>query len=133
MNPVTRASIIAPLTVVPMSALLATGDQALSRFGVNFKSIFEGMLLLSGAGLPCAYAAMLLIGIPGYLVAKRLDQANYPAALLAATLASAIAASLGGIDSGYPPAFGFFMIFAVPIAVCFTAIIRRSPVPATAK
>lgn len=131
MNPIPRAGIIAPLTVVPMSALLAAGDKALSRHSTELKSVFEEVLLLSGAGLLFAYTAMLLIGIPGYMVAKRLGQANYPVTLLAATLASAIAASLGGFDSGYPAAFGFFMIFAVPIALSFTAIVRHSPIANT--
>jgi hypothetical protein len=131
MNPIPRAGIIAPLTVVPMSVLLVAGEKVLSRHSTELKSVIDGVMLLGGAGLIFAYTAMLLVGIPGYMVAKRFGQANYPMALLAATLASAIAASMGGFDSGYLPALGFFMIFAVPIALSFTTIVRHSPIATT--
>ena len=129
------ASLVTPWVVVPVTAVyslwyLATWlNKPLPDPGVTliwphpFKP-WESIFLYSVYGVPTAYASLILIGVPCYLVAKKFNLFSFSAAIVAAVLACIPAAAFFGTSHRFWPMFGFLLLFGVPLSVVFTWIMK---------
>lgn len=124
--PVVKASLISPLVVVPISLLIAI---PLVIFTGNLKEARAFVFFYIAFGLPVAYASLLVVGLPGYLLARWLRMVSYPAALITAAVACMIASC--PLGDGTLNVFASLILFAfgAPIATVFVWIVRReSPI-----
>ena len=121
-NPVIKASLLAPLVIIPIIALTALGVLILKG---SPKDAGQFALIYALYGLPIAYGTLLLVGLPAYFLARWLDAVSYPAALLAAAIACVTAGALPDGQSLNVLASLILFAFGAPIAVVFVRIIRR--------
>lgn len=127
-HPVIKASVVAPLVILPISALVAISVLFLTG---KPKEAGDFLLLYLMYGLPIAYGSLLVVGLPAYFIARWLDAVSYPAAMIAAAVACVIAGSAA--DRGSFNALASLILFAFggPIAVVFVRIVRREPMMAS--
>jgi len=123
---VIKASLLAPLAVVPVGLLVF-----LVMFGLNpgVSGNFVHDLTTGGAyymtvSLLSAYAVVLVFGLPFYFIARWLGWVNYPAAILCAMVACSILAMLGGDSSPSLTLYGFLLLNAIPIACLFVKLVN---------
>jgi hypothetical protein len=129
------ACFITPWVVIPVTALyslwyLATwlGKPLLDPSGTliwphPFKP-WESIFLYSLYGIPTAYVSLLLIGLPCYFVARKLNLLSFVSAILAAVLACIPAAVIFGRSYNFWSMFVFLLLFGIPLAVVFTWIMK---------
>lgn len=116
---------ISPLVVVPISLLIAIPVVILAGNLKEARAFVFLVFLYVACGLPVAYASLLFVGLPGYLLARWLGMVSYPAALFTAAGACMIAG--GALGDGTLNALATLILFAFggPIAAVFVWIIRR--------
>lgn len=142
------ATLITPWVVVPVTALyslwyLATWlgkslpDPSVTLLWPHPFKPWESIFLFSLYGVPTAYAALLLIGLPCYFFVKNINYLSYTAAIFTAVLACIPAAAFYGRTSHFWPIFGFLLFFGVPMAIIFAWILNKpnktahtNPIPA---
>ena len=90
---------------------------------------WESVLLYSFYGVPTAYVSMVLIGLPFYFFARKLNLLSYSAAILAAVLACLPAAAFFGRSYHFWSMFGFLLLFGVPLSVVFAWIMKDKAAP----
>ena len=90
---------------------------------------WESFLLYSFYGVPTAYVSMVLIGLPFYFFARKLNLLSYSAAILAAVLACLPAAAFFGRSYHFWSMFGFLLLFGVPLSVVFAWIMKDKAAP----
>ncbi|WP_367871692.1 hypothetical protein [Luteolibacter sp. Populi] len=124
-----KAGLLAPLVIIPISSLIAVPLCVLQ--GAPKEAVIF-VFLYAGYGLPIAYAALLGVGLPGYLIATWFDAVNYPVALFTAALACVIAGL--AMTGGSFNLLGSLILFAFggPIAALFVRIVRRGLAKRTA-
>lgn len=129
------ASLITPWVVIPGTVLyslwyLATSlgeplpDPSITLIWPHPFKPWESIFLYSLYGVPTAYASLLLIGLPCYFVARKLNLLSFAAAILAAVLACIPAAVIFGRSGNFWSMFVFLLLFGVPLAVVFTWIMK---------
>ncbi len=122
--------VVVPITVIYSLWYLATWlDKPLPDPGVRliwphpFKP-WESIFLYSLYGIPTAYISLVLIGLPCYFVARKLNLFSFSAAILTAVLACIPAAAFFGSSYNFWSMFGFLLLFGVPLSVVFTQIMK---------
>ena len=122
LHPVIKASLLAPLVIIPISSFIAVPLCVLKGAP---KEAVTFVFLYAAYGLPIAYAGLLGVGLPGYLIATWFDAVNYPVALFTAALACLIAGL--AMTGGSFNLLGTLILFAfgAPIAALFVRIVRR--------
>ncbi len=129
------ASLVTPWVVIPMTALyslwyLATWlgkplpDPSITLIWPHPFKPWESVFLYSLYGVPTAYVSLILIGLPCYLVAKKLNIFSFSVAIVAAVLACIPAAAFFGSNYNFWSLFGFLLLFGVPLSVVFTRIVK---------
>jgi hypothetical protein len=134
------ASLVTPWVVVPVTALyslwylvswlgkpLPSPDVTLI-FPHPFKP-WESIFLYSLYGVPAAYVSLLLIGLPCYFVARRLNRLSFTTTMLAAILTCIPAAAFFGKGSNFWSMYGFLLLFGIPLSVAFTLTMRDQAEP----
>jgi hypothetical protein len=128
---VVTASLLAPLTVIPMAILISIGTSVLDGggsaaggFADMAGDLFSVTLFYSLFGLAVAYPAVWLLGVPGYFIARWLGWVNYPAAILVAVLACIPLSVVDYKGHGLPGIFLLLVVHAVPIACVFVKIVK---------
>jgi len=125
-----KASLITPWMVLPISALFSLyylctwigkplPDPAVTLIWPHPFKPWARVMLYSLYGVPTAYAALLLIGIPCYLAARKMNMLSRKTALCAALLASIPAAFVYGGTDHFWKLFAFLILFGIPIACVF--------------
>lgn len=125
-HPVIKASLLAPLAVVPVGLLVG-----LVMFGLNpgvsgdfVRDLATGGAYYMTVSLLSAYAVMLVFGLPFYFIARWLGWVNYPAAILSAMVACSILAMAGGDMNSFSKIYGFLLLNAIPIACLFVKLVN---------
>jgi hypothetical protein len=137
-KPLIKAILIAPWVVLPVTAVYAAGrliswlgkplpDPSVTMLFPHPFKPWETICLYSLYGVPTAYASLLLVGLPAYLVAEKRNQVSVPAALLASVLACIPAALFFGGFHNFWQMLGFLLLNGVPIALVFLWLARRDP------
>ena len=130
------ATLITPWVVVPVTALyslwyMATWlgktlpDPAVTLLWPHPFKPWESIFILSLYGVPTAYVALLLIGLPCYFFAKGTNYLTYTAAIFTAVLACIPAAAVYGGVYDFWRMFGFLLIFGIPMAIIFAWILNK--------
>jgi hypothetical protein len=128
MNPHTKLLLalgLCPLSVVVVSlgyALLYT----VTPHSKNHSPFLEIVGLYSLYGVPMAYLCLAVVGLPNYLLARRLQFLSYITAVLTALIACALGAdlmALGGYFSSFARAFFFLIPYGLCIALLFARLL----------
>jgi len=130
------ATLITPWVVVPVMALyslwyMATWlgkslpDPAVTLLWPHPFKPWETIFLFSLYGVPTAYVALLLIGLPCYFFAKCAGYLSYTAAIFTAVLTCIPAAAVYGGVYDFWRIFGFLLFSGVPMAIIFAWILNK--------
>ena len=131
-----KATLITPWVAVPVSALYSLWhlvswlgkplpDPAITMISPNPFKPWEAILLYSLYGVPTAYVSLLVIGLPCYFFAKKLNALSFLAVIFAAVAACIPAAILYGGSYHFWPMFGLLLTFGVPMAITFAWILKK--------
>lgn len=131
-----KATLVAPWSVIAVSTIYALYRMAqwigkdLPDPGITliwpdpFKP-WEYVALFSLYGIPTAYVLLLVVGLPFYFIAQKLDLLSYVSAVSASILACFPAAFFYGRGYDFTRTFLFLIPYAITISTVFYAFTKE--------